>query len=203
MGWLTDTWDKIVKTFAPSPPAKPVASCPGKPVSMKEAQRLFDKLKARKDIPFDYPPDCCYARATEMIDMLTAEGVESKKVWTYGTLVPTKPDGSNVRFPPKPTGTQVVWGYHIAPTICVTQADGSVAEMVMDPSLADKPLTIKQWNDIMSGPGSSIDKTALSSNNVFYRAPDGTQYLENDPGVGNRKSAFASHLVERKKGLGY
>lgn len=170
---------------------------------MAEAQRLFDKLKARKDIPFNYPPDCCYARASEMVDMLAKEGVESKKVWTYGTLVPLNPDGTNVRFPPNASGVPVIWGYHVAPTICVRQPDGSVAEMVMDPSLSDKPLTVQQWNKIMSGPGSSIDKTALSSNDIFYRDDKGTPYYENDPGLGNRKTAFAGHLVERKKGLGY
>jgi hypothetical protein len=203
MSWIGDLWTKITNAFSAAPAKQPISTCPGKPVSTAEAQRLFNKLKARKDIPFDYPPDCCYARATEMVDMLAAEGIQSKKVWTYGNLVPLKPDGSNVRFPPKPTGAPVAWGYHVAPTICVQQPDGTVSDMVMDPSLSDKPLTVQQWNKIMSGAGSKIEKTALSDSSVFYREDDGTGHYENDPGMGNRKTAFAGHIVERKKQLGY
>ncbi len=198
MSFLSDLRDKIAKAFAPTPPAKTVQACPGA-ISEKEAQKLFDKLKAHTEIPFNYPPDCCYARASAMSDLMAAEGVESNKVWTYGTLVPMKPDGTPVRFPPAPTGRQVVWSYHVAPTIKVQRADGSCVDMVMDPSLTKGPVTVGEWNKIMSGPGSSLNKTAASSRDVFYRDEPGNRYYEK-PGD-DRNTAFAEHVKTRDAAL--
>ncbi len=195
MNWLDDLWDAIVSVFSPAPPAACVTTCPSGALTMTQAQALFDRLAAHGEIPFDYPPDCCYARAMEMGDLMAAEGVESRRVWTYGNLVPTKPDGSQVRFPPTPTGTPVEWGYHVAPTVQVQQADGSVQPMVMDPSLTSGPVSVDEWNRIMSGPGSSISQTASSDRSVFYRAPNGTEYHET--ATDNRKSAFADHIATR------
>jgi hypothetical protein len=136
-----------------------------------------------------------------MGDLLAAEGVEAKKVWTYGTLVPMS-GGKPVTFPPgsvKPTD-QVVWGYHVAPTIPVRRASGVVEDMVMDPSLSKKPLTIAEWNDIMRGPGSSITQTAQTARDVFYRAPDGTPLYET--AAANRATAFKAHIIKRDAALG-
>jgi hypothetical protein len=199
MGWLDTLWQKIVDLFAPSPPTVPAKTCPAGGITPQRAQEVFDKLKARKDIPFDYPPDCCYARASEMCDTMAGMGVPSRKVWTYGELHPTKPDGAPVRFPPKPAGQEVAWGYHVAPIVDVVQPDGSCRPMVMDPSLTNGPVTIDEWNRIMSGPGARIDQTATSKPDVFYRDPAGTEYGES-PGH-DRKSAFADHVMTRDAAL--
>jgi hypothetical protein len=53
----------------------------------------------------------------------------------------------------------------------------------------------------MSGPGSRLSQTATSDRSVFYRAPDGSEYHENDPGLGNRNTAFADHIATRDAAL--
>lgn len=181
-----------------APPPAPVPPPPvPKSVTEAEAQTLFDELAAHKEIPFDYPPDCCYARASAMGDLLAAKGVEAKKVWTYGELHPMK-GADPVRFPPT-VGDAVVWGYHVAPTIPVKGADGVVRDMVMDPSLSKKPLTIDEWNNLMRGPGSHIDQTAQTARDVFYRAPDGTPYYET--ASENRYTAMGDHIRTRDAAL--
>ena len=182
---------------APHPPAPPGP----KVVSEAEAQTLFDELKAHKEIPFNYPPDCCYARASAMGDILAAHGVEAKKVWTYGDLHPMS-GKTPVAFPPKSTDPAdvVTWVYHVAPTIPVRGADGVVRDKVMDPSLADKPLTVDEWNDLMRGPGSKIGQTAQTARDVFYRAPDGTPVYETP--TANRDTAMSDHIRTRDRALG-
>ena len=201
MSWLSDIWDAITSLFTPSPPAQPVAPCAAASgVSPQRAQQIFDQMRARTDIPFNYPVDCCYARASEMCDAMQQAGVPSRKVWSYGDLHPTNPDGSPVRFPPG-TGQPVEWGYHVAPVIDVAQPDGSTVPMVMDPSLSDRPLTVDQWNAIMTRNGGSISRTDISDRSPFYREPDGTPHYED--ASWNRNLAFASHRAARDQALGH
>lgn len=195
MSWLSDIWSAIRDLFSPAPPASPVGKCPTDSITPQRAQEVFNQLKARTDIPFDYPPDCCYARASVMCDAMKDMGIPSRKVWTYGTLVPMKPDGNPVRFPPNPSGKQVIWGYHVAPVVNVAQPDGSCVPMVMDPSLSDRPLTVAQWQAIMSGPGSQIDQTAFTDPSVFYRRADGSLYYETSGN--NRSAAIKDHVMKR------
>jgi hypothetical protein len=195
MSWLDNIWDAARNLFSPTPPASPVSRCPAGAITPQRAQEVFDKLKARKDIPFDYPPDCCYARASVMCDAMKDMGIPCRKVWTSGELVPMKPDGAPVRFPPKPSGTQVTWGYHVAPVVDVAQPDGSCVPMVMDPSLSDRPLTVAQWNAVMSGPGSRIDKTVFTDPNVFYGPPEHPAYYETS--AVNRTTAIKGHVASR------
>jgi uncharacterized Zn-binding protein involved in type VI secretion len=171
-------------------------------VSEAEAQQLFNELRSHTEIPFDYPPDCCYARASAMGDILATHGVEARKVWTYGNLVPMAGPNRPVTFPPgsQNPADQVTWRYHVAPTIRVQRADGTVQDMVMDPSLSTHPLTIAEWNAIMSGPGSQITQTAQTGRDVFYRAPDGTPMYETPQS--NRNTAMADHIRTRNARLG-
>jgi len=98
MEWLREAWEAAKKSFSPTTPESVVTPCPGS-LTEEEAQALFDDLKARTEIPFDYPPDCCFARAQRMAQLMADRGIESKKAWAYGSLNPVNPDGSAVRFP--------------------------------------------------------------------------------------------------------
>ncbi|MEM9500895.1 MAG: protein-glutamine glutaminase family protein [Pseudomonadota bacterium] len=202
MGWLSDLWDAVTGVFSSSPPQEPTQPCTNgnctDAISPERAQEVFDQLAANSSIPFDYPPDCCYARATEMVSMMDNMGVQSRKVWTYGTLVPMTPQNAPVRFPPG-NGQQVIWRYHVAPTVNVTQPDGSVQPMVMDPSLASGPVTVNEWNQIMSGPGSNLSQTAFTDTDVWYRNQRGRIITEPSNG---RQDAFAGHIATRDAALG-
>ncbi len=199
MSWLGDLWDAVCNFFSPAPAASSVSACPAGAITPQRAQEVFNQLKARTDIPFNYPPDCCYARASVMCDAMKDMGIPSSKVWTSGTLVPMKPDGTPVRFPPNPGGQQVIWGYHVAPVVQVAQPDGSCVPMVMDPSLSDRPLTVGEWNTIMSGPGSKIEKTVFTDPSVFYGPPEnGPEYESSSD---NRKTAIDGHVKTRDAAL--
>lgn len=204
MGWLDTLWEAISGQFSPDPPANPVQACPNGScaITPERAQEVFDALAANPNIPFDYPPDCCYARATEMVRMMDAMGVESGKVWTYAqpgkALVPMTSRNQPVRFPPSRRGEQVMWGYHVAPTVDVIQPNGSVRKMVMDPSLTNGPVTIEEWNRIMSGSGSGISHTATTGNDVWFRSAEGRTYPVPS---GEPQAAMAGHIVTRDAAL--
>jgi glutaminase-like protein len=129
-------------------------------LSEEEAQRVFTALSgatftddtgAEAPIPFHYPVDGCYARAHLMAEMLTAAGISSEKVFAVSTY----PEGLNVASDyaedmPQGQPGNVRWWYHVAPIVRVRDAQGTVQQMVLDPSTAQAPITIAQWTGQMS-----------------------------------------------------
>jgi hypothetical protein len=79
-------------------------------------------------ITFLYPDDGCYARAHEMCRLMGVQGVSSRKVFNYGSLV--------VQTKNHPS-CQVSWGYHVAPTLRVRKSFPTVEEQVIDPALRE------------------------------------------------------------------
>jgi hypothetical protein len=131
-------------------------------------------MAAQQDIAFGYPADGCYARAHLMVQRMQQMGLTPGKVWSFAN-----PDALHANTPNHPDG-YVNWGYHVAPTVPVQQPDGTVQDMVVDPSMFDRPVTIDEWRDAQQSPGSSepyIDQTAPGE---APTAPDGTSY----PGSG-------------------
>lgn len=111
-------------------------------VSEKKATQLFKKFSENKSIPFGYPIDGCYARATEMARLAEKEGIVMGKVFTMGNLQVLT---SNPQYP------LVQWGYHVAPVLKVKKDNKDVL-MVFDPSLFDRPVTVVEWNNKMQTP---------------------------------------------------
>ncbi|MFK7941789.1 MAG: protein-glutamine glutaminase family protein, partial [Paracoccaceae bacterium] len=188
--------------FSDAPAATPVAPCEGA-LSPEEAQALFDDMAAQADIPFDFPPDCCYARAERMSQLMTGRGIENRKAWAYasrpfGTLDPTNADGSLVRFPPG-SGDPVQWGYHVAPTVLVRQPDGTCRDMVIDPSLRDTPVTVDEWEGLMGGASTS----ASTPNDIFYRNDTGTREIRRSDLTDAERieEPFAKHRAARDSEL--
>ena len=124
-------------------PGSATTACPGTPLSEAQAQQLFRELAAQPQIPFDYPDDCCYSRAHEMCRIMRERGIPCRKVWNYAHDFP---NGAALRAdtPNHPSG-HVNWRYHVAPVVPVQGNDGVVRDMVMDPSLSDRPLTVDEW----------------------------------------------------------
>jgi len=184
--------------------------CPSKDVLTEDqAKALFDELKNQPQIPFDYPVDCCYTRANEMCRIMESKGTACRKYWLFdekwgeggmkASLAPVK-GGKPVDFPDPDTGRRepVRWVYHVAPLVRVKKADGSVDEMVMDPSIADGPVTKDQWRKIQ---GDSPGLYEEYSDSKAYFKNDNKGYREEDPTGDKTKTQLEKHKKSRDKAL--
>jgi hypothetical protein len=177
-----DQLESVKRNFTSAPPASPVVSCPKGALTQQQAQARFDKFKAREDIPWNYPNDCCYNRAHVMAEKLQAEGVDVGKVWNYA---PSPNIGNLLRVSTMndPKG-YVEWGYHVAPTIPVMNSQGRMSRMVLDPSIANTPITPDQWKALQGQPTSNLVATDASP---YYRDQKGKCYGGLDPTNRNRQ----------------
>ena len=125
-------------------------------VTVQESIQLFNQLSqltfftetgTETPVTFHYPANACYTRAYFMEQRLTALGYASRKEF----VISKQPGGLTVRSnysndtiaPGMPATTN--WWYHVAPVISVQQPNGTVVQMVMDPSLDNHPITITEW----------------------------------------------------------
>lgn len=109
-------------------------------ISSSQANDLFRKFVGNPNIPFKYPIDGCYARATAMARMAEADKITMGKVYAEGFLQ-AKTDSAAYPI--------ARWGWHVAPVAYVKKADGKIDLMVFDPSLFDKPVGIDEWKSRM------------------------------------------------------
>jgi hypothetical protein len=188
MSFFSDLWDEIANLFSTAPAASPVVECQNcGALTPAQAQAWFDRFKARSDIPWNYPNDCCYNRAEVMDQEMKAAGVDAGKAWNYA------PDASHplrVDTPNDPDGF-VEWGYHVAPTVPVL-LNGVATPMVLDPSIAPGPVTPQQWKDMQGQPGSELVQTDAAP---YYRAPDGR--VAPTPGAAEMAGIFDQHRANR------
>jgi hypothetical protein len=115
---------------------------------------LFQRLAAQRHIPFEYPDDGCYARAHEMTMLLEKKRIVAVKffveqfrdhfVWKKWRPGRTKQGLLRVDTSNSPDG-YVNWIYHVAPMVLVKGADGKVEGKILDPSIADHPLSWQEW----------------------------------------------------------
>ncbi len=125
-------------------------------VSLRRAQQLF-ALVALKNcppltapapcIPFMYPDDGCWARAHEMCRLMVADGAAPEKVWIYGGLRAASKNNPNC---------QVLWGWHVAPTLCVRDHYCRRITYVIDPSLFPGPVTKAVWAGAQGDPAATL-----------------------------------------------
>jgi hypothetical protein len=202
----------------PAPPKPALAPAPAPPklpppppgvATKAQADALFKELAARKDIPFDYPVDCCYTRAHVMSRQAESKGLTTQKLWYFdkdwgtqgmnASLRPRKPDGSSVVFPDE-TGTQrpVQWVYHVAPLIKVQQGDGSIQERVLDPSVSDRPLSKVEWKAIQGTPAGAYEEITDSS---AYFSNNKHGIRQEDPDLSISRDQLARHRIDRDAAL--
>jgi len=163
--------EAIKRKFSSAPPSSPIVSCPKGALTEQEAKLWFDDFKSRKEIPWDYPNDCCYNRAHVMARELQAVGVDVHKVWNYAPS-PSIASSLRVSTPHDPKG-YVEWGYHVAPTVPVMDTKGNVGRMVIDPSIANAPITADQWKALQGQPLSKLVSTNAAA---YYRDQRGKIY---------------------------
>ncbi|MBD3653867.1 protein-glutamine glutaminase family protein [Kangiella sp.] len=106
-----------------------------KAISANKAKTLFKKAKAMKNMAWSQPQDGAFARTELMVDMFEKEGVIADKAWASGFLKSKK--------------NKIPWSYHVAPVVYVEGSSGNVDKMVIDPLIADRPVTTLQWLSLM------------------------------------------------------
>jgi hypothetical protein len=136
--------------------------------SMATAQSIFDQLGATSCpplttpapcIPFMYPDDGCWARAHEMCRLMLNMGRHPRKVW-----IRQGPQGPLVAQTKNNPFCQVVWGWHVAPTLCVRTGSKwwwpfYTERMVMDPSMFTTPVSTATWQAACTDPSSTLQDT--------------------------------------------
>ena len=162
------------------------------PLTEEQAQCLFDQQKARKDIAWGYLQDGCYARAHLVSRDMQSKGLSPGKAWSFGSLAVDPPADH-----PYLTD-EVRWWYHVAPTAEVAGADGTAREMVFDPAMFDRPVTVQQWADKQGA--SSTDLTE------FGQPPAGNEgsgyWPGSDPPGGpdaHARSTMRKYKIEHQK----
>ena len=128
-----------------------------------EATKIYNDMKDESDIAFNFPKDGCYARAHLMtLRILEKYGVATGKVWAIVAsglnLLEVNTNG--------PYG-QVNWRYHVAPTITISNSDGTSSTMVIDPSIEDGPVSIEQWTSTMG-----VDEEGYAANGNSSESDD-------------------------------
>jgi hypothetical protein len=151
-------------------------------ISVTRAQQVFNDLANASCapltvpapcIPFLYPDDGCWGRASEMCRLMNLQGLSPRKVWIQGLLT--------VATRNNPT-CSVQWGWHVAPTLCVRgQRLFQRRRMVLDPALFAAPVTQAQWKAVQGDPMATLTDTDASVFHLFYppHATDPTYALTN------------------------
>ncbi len=105
-------------------------------ISLDKVRELFNKAKEMKDIAWKYKKDGCYSRAHLVARRFQEEGIDVGKVWINGDLQIPKDN--------------IHWQYHVAPIVYVDKGNNEVQRMVIDPAIADKPLSVEEWSSLMN-----------------------------------------------------
>jgi hypothetical protein len=116
-------------------------SRPPNAIEADQAATIFAEFAEAEDLALRYPADGCYARTHLMVARLIERGLTPLKVWAFAGGVedllwadtPDHPDG------------RVRWGYHVAPVLLVSEPDEGNRDVVFDPILFDRPVTVEEW----------------------------------------------------------
>jgi hypothetical protein len=102
-----------------------------------------------------------------MCRLMIAAGAQPEKVWVYGSLrVATHNNPS----------CQVLWGWHVAPTLLIGASTGPQVH-VIDPSLFNGPVPQATWAGVQGDPHPTVEPSSAS---VFYRTR-GRGVVQYDP----------------------
>jgi hypothetical protein len=166
-----------------SEPLADASPIPGS-VTLAQAQQMFDLVNPKiccpataavPCIPFNYPDDGCWGRAHEMCRLMIAAGITPNKIWIFGNLRAASRNNPNC---------QVLWGWHVAPTLSV-----GAQTYVIDPSLFDTPVTQATW----AGVQGDADPTLIPSPaSTFWRSQDPASTIT-DPAYTQTNSVLTTY----------
>lgn len=130
------------------------------------AEEEFEEIKKLiEEVPFDYPNDCCHARAHKICAMLAERGFKSRKIWNFAGAFPLL--GLCVSTPHVPDGI-ARWCYHVAVLISV-RTNSHAEDRVLDPALFDRLATIDEWKQRQGDPTSHHE---ITDKQVYIREPN-------------------------------
>ncbi len=141
-------------------------------IDSETAIYLFKEFVKNKSIPFKFPRDGCFARATAMAMIAEKSSVIMGKAYVTGHLV-VKTD-----IPKFPI---VMWGWHVAPVSFVKKIDGTIELMVFDPILFSQPASIDEWLKKMKvdigikGAEGRVDEVYYGSRFQYLQRSDKTE----------------------------
>ena len=91
-------------------------------------------------ITYDYKTNGCNARAHWMKKILEEKfGYSCRKIFSEGSLIAQ--NGGTCG------GQCVSWGWHVAPLVEGVDKNGAVTELILDPSLFNKPVLREEWEN--------------------------------------------------------
>lgn len=168
-------------------------------VDEKELEKIFADIQKESKYAFEYLEDGCWARAHLITQELEKRGIRAGKTFAEGYLVVPTDKAMN--------GQAVVWSYHVAPLVAV-QTEKGIEMRILDASLFDKPVPVKEWTDKMM-PSDEIKEDAVIYNtDRFVLDPlrgRPVSVLKNDPSNGRWHIAETvlaeKDLEEKRNGL--
>jgi hypothetical protein len=164
-------------------------------VSLARAQQLFNLCAAQSCnpltvpvpcIPFMYPEDGCWARASEMCRLMILDGAYPRKVWIDGYL--------NAKSKNTPA-CEVWWGWHVAPTLCVRKWPWFFfgTTYVIDPSLFTTPVTVATWKSVQNDPSATLTYTAHTYYSSWH--PSDPTYTETNSDLATYRTVLQARAL--------
>ena len=122
-----------------------------RPVTMARATEMFqlvagntcDPIDATNTcIPFLYPDNGCWGRASEACRLIIGAGEQPAKLWIFGHMLVQTTNSPDCQVP---------WIWHVAATLDVLSECGNQT-MVIDPALCAAPVPVAEWTARLGNP---------------------------------------------------
>jgi hypothetical protein len=115
-------------------------------ISVTQVRRLFNEFRNNTKLAWGYPIEGCEVRAMTMSQIAESQGVVFGRISAEGLL---QAGTRNPRYP------VVQWAWHTTPSVYVRTESGQVELMVIDPAIADGPISVNEWRNLLlsSKPG--------------------------------------------------
>lgn len=157
-----------------------------KGLSLKDAINIFDQCADMEDIAFGYMKEGCPARAHLLCQRLLKAGIKPSKAWAI--------EDSPTLYTKMPDGKEGKWWFHVAPTIPVKQDNGSIEDMIIDPSLFDGPVTKEEWGNIMGANTYNVSIRALGKPALGQYGDYNPHHKTNKKSDADARKAMEKHL---------
>lgn len=119
----------------------PPLPTPVESVSLADARALLDLFENLGPLACAITDEGCEGRAMAMTWLMEQMGIESRKIYAMS--------GGEEMYGLSRHGAKL-WNYHVAPVIRVRGPRGGLpVDMVLDPALAENPITVPQWLSFM------------------------------------------------------
>ncbi|PIK14616.1 MAG: hypothetical protein CES88_09770 [Halobacteriovorax sp. JY17] len=145
-------------------------------ISIEEAHQIFNLLKSKKYIPYDYKKVGCEARAHEMVKIMDRMCLTSAKAFLVGDI----------------SYKGIRWNHHVAPILNVKDED-KIIPYIFDPSVSDTVTTLEEWTEKLKR-GKLLGYYKLNITNQYIYMPEDTE-------IGREKYKLKD-TIKTKLGLG-